>query len=264
MKYVIMFTSTPELDAAVPPERAQEVYGRIYQWFGEHAEKIDDSGAELQPVTTATTVTHGAGGPVVVDGPFSEAKEVIGGFSVVDVARPRRRDRARQDLADARAARRRGRDPSDGRRLQPVRAVSAPDAAAPATPDRRRAGPRHPICSSPASCARSPARIVGALTASLGSLDIAEEAVAEAVEEALREWRVRGVPPNPGGMAHAGGAAQRARPAAARDALPRQARAARRARSSSTARGGRATPTSGCRCCSDAVTPRSRRMRSSP
>ena len=41
-------------------------------------------------------------------------------------------------------------------------------------------------------------RIVGALTASLGSLDIAEEAVSEAIEEALREWRVRGVPPNPG------------------------------------------------------------------
>ncbi|GAA1947299.1 RNA polymerase sigma factor [Microbacterium deminutum] len=42
-------------------------------------------------------------------------------------------------------------------------------------------------------------RIVGALTAWIGNLDIAEEAVAEAVEEALREWRSRGVPPNPGG-----------------------------------------------------------------
>ncbi|WP_438353370.1 RNA polymerase sigma factor [Microbacterium sp. CJ88] len=41
-------------------------------------------------------------------------------------------------------------------------------------------------------------RIVATLTASLGSLDVAEEAVAEAVEEALREWRVRGVPPRPG------------------------------------------------------------------
>jgi len=86
MKYVIMFTSTPELDAAVPPERRQEVYGRIYEWFGEHAGQIDDSGAELHPVATATTVRHGSDGPVVVDGPFSEAKEVIGGFSVIDVA----------------------------------------------------------------------------------------------------------------------------------------------------------------------------------
>ena len=80
-----MFTSNPALDAAVPPERAQAVYGRMYEWFAEHAEKIDDSGAELQPVTTATTVRYGESGPVVADGPFSEAKEVIGGFSVVDV-----------------------------------------------------------------------------------------------------------------------------------------------------------------------------------
>ncbi|KRA22371.1 hypothetical protein ASD65_18000 [Microbacterium sp. Root61] len=85
MKYVIMFTSTPELDAAVPPERRQEVYGRIYSWFGEHGEKFDDTGAELESETTATTVKHGAGGPVVVDGPFSEAKEVVGGFSIIDV-----------------------------------------------------------------------------------------------------------------------------------------------------------------------------------
>ncbi len=42
------------------------------------------------------------------------------------------------------------------------------------------------------------ARIVAALTTSLGNLDLAEEAVADAVEEALREWRSRGIPPNPG------------------------------------------------------------------
>jgi hypothetical protein len=86
VKYVIMFTSTPDLDAAVPPERAEEVYRRVYDWFGTHADQISDSGAELQPVTTATTVTHGGDAPVVADGPFSEAKEVIGGFSVLDVA----------------------------------------------------------------------------------------------------------------------------------------------------------------------------------
>lgn len=85
MKYVIMFTSTPELDAAVPEERAKEVYGRIWDWFQTNADQIADGGAELLPVSTATTVKYGADGPVVVDGPFSEAKEVVGGFSVVDV-----------------------------------------------------------------------------------------------------------------------------------------------------------------------------------
>lgn len=86
MKYVLMFTSQPELDAAVDPDRAQEVYKQVYEWFGTHADAISDSGAELHPVTTATTVKHADGEPVVVDGPFSEAKEVIGGFTVVDVA----------------------------------------------------------------------------------------------------------------------------------------------------------------------------------
>lgn len=87
MKYVLMFASQPELDAAVPAERAGEVYGQIYQWFQDHGAsgEIVDGGAELHGVETATTVAAGDGGPVV-DGPFSEAKEVIGGFTIIDVA----------------------------------------------------------------------------------------------------------------------------------------------------------------------------------
>lgn len=42
------------------------------------------------------------------------------------------------------------------------------------------------------------ARITAALTVSFRSFDVAEEAVAEAVEEALRDWRARGIPPKPG------------------------------------------------------------------
>ena len=83
MKYVFMFTSDPEQLAGVSEEDAQAVYGKIYAWFQENAALIADSGAELQPVETATTVKHGG---VVVDGPFNEAKEVVGGFSVVEVA----------------------------------------------------------------------------------------------------------------------------------------------------------------------------------
>ena len=85
MKYVLMFTSRPDLDAALDPERAKAVYQRVYEWFGANADAIADIGAELHPVTTATTVKYAESGPVVVDGPFSEAKEVIGGFTVLDV-----------------------------------------------------------------------------------------------------------------------------------------------------------------------------------
>ncbi|QKJ19872.1 YciI family protein [Microbacterium hominis] len=86
MKYVIMFTSVPELDRQQSAEARQADYAEIYQWFQDHSADISDGGAELQPVETATTVRYGDGGALVVDGPFSEAKEVIGGFSVIDVA----------------------------------------------------------------------------------------------------------------------------------------------------------------------------------
>jgi len=85
MKYVLMFTSRPDLDDAVDPELSGRVYQQIFEWFTEHGSQITEQGAELHPVSSATTVKHGDGGPVVVDGPFNEAKEVIGGFTVIDV-----------------------------------------------------------------------------------------------------------------------------------------------------------------------------------
>jgi len=86
MKYVLMFTSRPDLADSSDPEAAQALYKRVYEWFGENAAVIADGGAELLGVETATTVKHGDDGPVVVDGPFNEAKEIVGGFTVLDVA----------------------------------------------------------------------------------------------------------------------------------------------------------------------------------
>ena len=88
MKYVLMYTNRPDLDAAVPEERQAEVYQAIYAWFEKHGQVMADAGAELQGPETATTVKYGPNGsePVVVDGPFSEAKENVAGFSIIDVA----------------------------------------------------------------------------------------------------------------------------------------------------------------------------------
>lgn len=87
MKYVLMYTDNPDLMADVPEATQQEVYQAIYGWFEKYQSAFVDSGAELQPRETATSVKSGGNGaaPVVVDAPFSEAKESIGGFSIVDV-----------------------------------------------------------------------------------------------------------------------------------------------------------------------------------
>ena len=88
MKYVLMFTSHTEMSEGGDTEQTQALYKRVYEWFQEQgaAGTLADGGAELHPVTTATTVKYGDDGPVVVDGPFNEAKEIIGGFTVLDVA----------------------------------------------------------------------------------------------------------------------------------------------------------------------------------
>ena len=87
MKYVLMFTGRTELDEAVDPALAEKVYQEVFAWFDEHgkAGRIADGGAELQPVSTATTVRGTGDDPAVVDGPFIESKEVVGGFTVIDV-----------------------------------------------------------------------------------------------------------------------------------------------------------------------------------
>lgn len=41
-------------------------------------------GAQLQPVTTATTVRVQDGQSVMTDGPFAETKEVFGGYYLVE------------------------------------------------------------------------------------------------------------------------------------------------------------------------------------
>jgi hypothetical protein len=43
------------------------------------------SGAQLQPIETATTVRVSNGETLLTDGPFVDAKEHVGGFIVVDV-----------------------------------------------------------------------------------------------------------------------------------------------------------------------------------
>jgi hypothetical protein len=85
------------------PQYATLIYGRDADWtspdeaettkaymeFGEEAAPVLRGGAALFPTATATTVRvkGGRGGEVVTsDGPYAEAKEVLGGFYLIEAA----------------------------------------------------------------------------------------------------------------------------------------------------------------------------------
>jgi hypothetical protein len=89
LKYVLLFVGTMEEQQdwdSQTKEAMKAAYAKVEGWFEENTRsgKIV-SAQELRGPDTATTVTFKNGKPIVTDGPFIEAKEVIGGFAVVEV-----------------------------------------------------------------------------------------------------------------------------------------------------------------------------------
>ncbi len=64
-------------------EQRNEMYAR-YRAFGEQAGEKVLEGAELAPTRSATTVRIRDGETQVTDGPFTETKESLGGFYLLD------------------------------------------------------------------------------------------------------------------------------------------------------------------------------------
>ena len=89
MKYVLMFAGSMEDQESwekMPEGTRVAAYGKVMEWFEEHSKagRIT-GGAELLGPSSSTTVRFKTGKPVVTDGPFIEAKEIIGGFAIVEV-----------------------------------------------------------------------------------------------------------------------------------------------------------------------------------
>lgn len=88
MKYVLLFVETEQfekdLDAMSQADR-DHAFELVGKWFIDHADKIR-GGNKLQPAHTATTVRLDRGDePVVTDGPFVEGKEVVSGYTEIEV-----------------------------------------------------------------------------------------------------------------------------------------------------------------------------------
>lgn len=86
MRYALLICGDERDWDKLDPKEADAAMERIRAWVGKWraAGKIVPGGEELDSVRTAKTVRPGPDGPVVIDGPYLELKEVIGGFVVVE------------------------------------------------------------------------------------------------------------------------------------------------------------------------------------
>src|SRR5437868_6592608 len=84
-KYAFLFINDGVDYQGSPTPEQQKVYADIFKWFETNGPKITDGGAELQPTLTASTIRTRGDKRVVVDGPFVEAKDHVGGFAMIEV-----------------------------------------------------------------------------------------------------------------------------------------------------------------------------------
>ncbi|MCI0687727.1 MAG: YciI family protein [Sporichthyaceae bacterium] len=82
MRYAMLIGGNPESWSDSSAAERAAAMTATYAWFERwsQAGKIADGGAELAEPGTARTIRGG----LVIDGPFLESKEVIGGFVLLD------------------------------------------------------------------------------------------------------------------------------------------------------------------------------------
>ena len=85
MRYLMMVKATPDYESGKPPSPA------LMAGMGQLTEEMMKAGVVLsseglQPSRNGVRLRHARGRTAVTDGPFAEAKELIGGFAIVRAA----------------------------------------------------------------------------------------------------------------------------------------------------------------------------------
>ena len=92
MRFMIIVRSTPEFEAETRPDPDPAVLAEMARYHEELAAAgvlLDGNG--LRPSRDGWRIAYGRDGVRVVDGPFAETKELIAGYTLIDV---RSRDEA--------------------------------------------------------------------------------------------------------------------------------------------------------------------------
>lgn len=86
MKYILLIYGNEKEWEALSPEEMEKIYAE-HGAYSEAMEKagVMRGGAELKPVSTATTLRFENGKPTMVDGPFAETKEQLAGYYLIEV-----------------------------------------------------------------------------------------------------------------------------------------------------------------------------------
>lgn len=85
MQYLCLIYS----DESIEPVPGTEEFGAYMQAYAEFSKSVQDAGVfvggeALEPIAAATTVTRENGKVEIMDGPFAETREQLGGYYLLD------------------------------------------------------------------------------------------------------------------------------------------------------------------------------------
>jgi hypothetical protein len=85
MRYMLLIYDDEKLWAKMSEAERQQIFGEYMQLSGDLRRTGQyQSGAPLQPTSTATSVRLRDGQRLVTDGPFAETREQLGGYYIVE------------------------------------------------------------------------------------------------------------------------------------------------------------------------------------
>ena len=86
MQYMLLLYADINVFQKMTPDEEKQTYG-AYQAFTEALKKAGayQASGRLQPTSTATTVRVANGKTQVLNGPYAESKEQLGGYFLIDV-----------------------------------------------------------------------------------------------------------------------------------------------------------------------------------
>jgi hypothetical protein len=80
LEYVLLLHSRDNVFDMLSPEEIQGVIQRYGNWRASLSEKGHPANGKKLRDRTGRVMKSGAGNPVITDGPYTEAREIIGGF----------------------------------------------------------------------------------------------------------------------------------------------------------------------------------------
>jgi len=86
-EFMMLICDDEKAREALPESEIAASYAKVGAWWQEQEKKgliAGNSGRRLQPSRTAKSVRMEAAKAAVMDGPFAETKEVIGGYALVN------------------------------------------------------------------------------------------------------------------------------------------------------------------------------------